>query len=52
MHQVTTFLGTNNLRRTEAMKVIFFSKCSKFSVDLENVIKSFENVAGFEDNCV
>ena len=34
------------------MKVIFFSKCPKFYVDFENVIKVSENVDGFEDNCV
>ena len=30
----------------------FFSKCSKFYVDFENAIKIWENVLGFEDNCV
>ena len=34
------------------MKVTFFSKCSKLSVDLENGIKVAENVDGFEDSCV
>ena len=34
------------------MKVIFFSKWSKFYVDFENAIKFSENVDGLEDNCV
>ena len=33
------------------MKVIFFSKCSKFYVHFENAIKFAENVDGIEDNC-
>ena len=36
----------------EAMKVIFFSTCSKFYVDSENPRKLAENVDSFEDNCV
>ena len=34
------------------MKVIFFSKYSKFYVDLENAMKVKEDADGFEDNCV
>ena len=34
------------------MKVIFFSKCSKFYVDFENATTVWENVEGSEDNCV
>ena len=32
------------------MKVILFSKYSKFYVDFENAIKFSENVDGFENN--
>ena len=42
----------NNLGHIEAMKVMFFLKCSKFYVVLENAIKRREIVSGFEDNCV
>ena len=42
----------NNFGHIEAMKVIFFSKCSKFYVDFENEIKLPENADGFQDNCV
>ena len=34
----------NNFGHIEAMKVIFFSKCSKFYVDFENRIKLRENL--------
>ena len=34
----------NNLGHIEAMKVIFFSKWSKFYVDFENRIKLRENL--------
>ena len=34
------------------MKMIFFSKYSKFYLDFENRIKFPENVDGFEDNYV
>ena len=34
------------------MKFFFFSKRSKYYVDLENAIKFEENVDGFGDNCV
>ena len=34
------------------MKVIFFSKCSKFSVYFQIAIKLAENVDDFGDNCV
>ena len=50
MIQVTTFSGMNNFAHIEAMKVIFFSKCSKFYVDFENAIKVPENVSRSEDN--
>ena len=34
------------------MKLIFFSKCSKFYVDFKNAIKILQNVFGFQHNCV
>ena len=34
------------------MKMILFSKYSKFYVHFENAIKLSENVDGFGDNCV
>ena len=34
------------------MKVIFFSKSSKFYANFKNAIKLRENVECFEDNCV
>ena len=40
----------NNFRHIGAMGVIFFSKCSKSYVDLENAINLRENVDGFQDN--
>ena len=36
----------------EAMKVIFFSKSSKFYVHFENSMKLAENVDGFDDSIV
>ena len=42
----------NNFGHIEAMKVIFFWKCSKCYVDFENVIKLREKFDGFEGNCV
>ena len=50
MIQVTTISGMNNFAHIEAMKVIFFSKCSKFYADFENAIKVPENVSRSEDN--
>ena len=50
--EVTTFFRRNTFGHTETMKVIFFSKYSKFYVDFANAIKISENVDGFEDNCV
>ena len=34
------------------MKVIFFSKCLKFYVDFENVIKTEEIIFGFDGNAL
>ena len=48
--QVTTYFGFNNFGHILAMKMIFFSKCSKFYVDSETLIKLGEDVDGFEDN--
>ena len=42
----------NNFGYIAAMKVIFFSKCLKISVDLENQIKPSKKVDSFEDNFV
>ena len=42
----------NNFGHIHGMKVIFFSKCSKFYVDFGNRIKLWENIIGFEDICV
>ena len=48
--QVTRSSGINNFGYVEAMKVIFFSKCSRLYVDFENLIKLWEDIDGFEDN--
>ena len=48
---MTTDFGINNVGHIEAMKVIFFSKCSKFYANLENGIKLGEDVDGFGDTC-
>ena len=42
----------NNFRHIEVINVNFFSRCSKFYLDLQNGIKPPENVDGFENNCV
>ena len=42
----------NNFGDIEAIKVIFFSKCSKFDVHFENRLELWENVDRFQDNCV
>ena len=41
-----------NFGHIEAMKVIFFSKGSKFYEDSENAIKLTGNYHSFEDNSV
>ena len=50
--QLTTFFGIKNFQHIKAMKVIFFSKCSKSYVYFKNTIKLRENVHSFEDNCL
>ena len=50
--QVTSLFGINNFGHIEAMKVIFFSKCSKSYVHFENAIRLRENVENFGDNFV
>ena len=42
----------NDFGHIELMTMKSFSKCSKFYVDFENVIKLPEHVDGFEHNCV
>ena len=42
----------NNFGHIEAMKLIFFSKCSKFYVNLKNAVKLDKNDDGFKDNWV
>ena len=49
--EVTRFFAWYNFGHIQAMKVILFSKYSKFYVDFENAIKFSENVDGFQDNC-
>ena len=49
---ITTFFGNHNFGNIEGMELIFFPKCSEFSVDFKVAIKFPENVHGFEDNCV
>ena len=49
--EVTTFFVRYNLRHIEDMKMIFFSKSSKFYVHFRKVIKFSENVDVFEDKC-
>ena len=50
--QVTRFFGINDFGDIQAMKVIYFSKRSKFYVDFENAIKFTENVDCIEDNYI
>ena len=42
----------NNFGHSEAMNVIFFSKCSKFYVYFENAIKLEETFDSFENSCI
>ena len=50
--EVTTFFGINNFGRVQTMKVMFFSKSSKFHADLQNAIKLPRMVYDFEVKCV
>ena len=50
--KVTLFFGMNPFGHIEAMKEIFFSKCSKFYLNFENAIKPRENVDRFQDHWV
>ena len=44
---LNTYFGCNNFGHIEALKVIPFSKYSKFYVDFENAIKVWDNIDGF-----
>ena len=50
--EVTTYFRSNTFRHMEAMKVILFSKYSKFFFDFDNPKKFQEILDTFEDNCV
>ena len=41
-----------NFGNTKAVRVIFFSKCSKFQIYFENSAKNLEKVFCFSDNCI
>ena len=47
---LTTFFGVSKSENTSAMRVIFFRKCSKWNLNLENVKKHSQNIFGFWDN--
>ena len=51
---LTTSLGVRQFKNTWAMRVIFFRKCSKLNLNLENAEekKKSENIFGFWDNCM
>ena len=48
----STSFEVGNFGNTEAMRIIFFWKCSKFNVDLENGEKSSEKIFCFWDKCI
>ena len=50
--EVTTLFGSNTFIHIEVMKMISFSKYSKFYVDFHNAIEFLANVDGFQYNCV
>ena len=45
---LTTFFGVRNFGNTSAMRVIFFSKCSKFELDFKNEKKIQKKLFVFE----
>ena len=45
-------MGDNNLRNTWAMRVIFFSKSSKFNAESKKAIKYTEQVFSFWENLI
>ena len=49
---LTTFFGVRKFKNASAMRVIFFGKCSKLNLNLENDKKKFENIFRFSDNCI
>ena len=49
---LTTFFGVSKSENTSAMRVIFFRKCSKWNLNLENVKKHSQNIFGFWDNII
>ena len=48
--QVITFFGVNNFGNTQAMRLSFTSKWSKFYLDFKSTIRIREKVFGFWDN--
>ena len=49
---LTTNFWVPKVKNKSSMRVIFFQKCSKLSLNLENVKKNSENIFGFLDNCI
>ena len=45
---LTTFFGVRNFGNTSAMRVIFFSKCSKFELDFKNEKKNQKKLFVFQ----
>ena len=46
---LTTFLGVSDFKNSQAIKVMFFRKCSEFDVDLKNAHKNWEKVFWFSN---
>ena len=49
---LTTFYVARNFGNTSALRMIFFSKCSKFNIDFKNAETNWENVFCFWDICI
>ena len=46
------FFEVRNFRSSSAMRVIFFRKCSKANIHLENAEKHWQNTFCFSENCM
>ena len=51
-HLCNNAFRVRNFGNTKSMKVIFFSKCWKFNVNLKNAAKNWEKHFCFSDNCI